>query len=52
MAPSVDIVLQKVVKKGVKRRCKKGSRTELNPGPPKKQEKVSLIHYEYKPLRG
>ena len=35
----------KHVKKGAKRRPKEGSKTELNPGPQKKHEKVSSTHY-------
>ena len=38
-------MVPKVSKKGAKRRPKEGSKTELNPGPPKKQEKVSAMHY-------
>ena len=45
LAPSADILVPRVSKKGAKRRPKEGSQTELNPGPQKKQEKVSLTQY-------
>ena len=36
LAPSADILVPKVSKKGVKRRAKERSQTELNSGPPEK----------------
>ena len=45
LALSAAILVPKVSQKGAKRRLTEGSKTELNPGPPKKQEKVSSTHY-------
>ena len=45
LALSVDILVEKVVKKGVKWRSKRGSGMDVNPGPQQNQEKVSSTHY-------
>ena len=45
LAPSVDILVEKVFKKDAKWRSKRGSGMELNPGPQQNQEKVSSTHH-------
>ena len=45
LVPSVDILVEKVVRKGANWKSKKGSRMDVNPGSQQNQEKVSSTHY-------